>query len=80
VSNNHSRKIKRNRDKQQRKRDQKDLKQALDATAEFPTECTECDAKFNLVRDADDWIVESGSSLRLLCPKCASHAPLETYN
>jgi hypothetical protein len=80
VSNNHGRKIKRNRDKQRRKSAQKDLQQALNATAGLPTECSECDAKFDFVRDADDWIVENGSSLRLLCPKCVLGSLSEAHN
>jgi len=74
------RKIKRDKQKKARKQARKETQQAFNAMASLPTECSDCGAKFDLVRSADDWIVESGSSLRLMCPTCAALSLPKAHN
>ena len=67
-----NRKLRRNRLLKKRKDSKGTLKQALNATAGLPTNCSFCDTEFDSDRDSDSWIVEFKKSgkVRLLCPKC----------
>lgn len=72
------RKLKRKREKEHVKEAKKQLQEVTDAMSGLPTACTECSAGFDLVRDADTWIVDcAGDVLRLVCEKCAPSLPAE---
>ena len=56
--------------------DKKILKSMIKGVEEkfntVPESCTSCGAIFNLVKDADSWMIEQSPSrsLKLLCPEC----------
>ena len=69
---NMDRKLKRKREKAQVKKAKNDLQDVTAAMNSLPSGCTECGAEFDLVRDADAWIVNvAEGQLQLLCQKCS---------
>ena len=68
-----TRKLRRSRLLRKRKDSKEALKQAINATAGLPANCSFCDVKFDSKRDSDTWKVEfkKTGKVRLLCPKCA---------
>ena len=66
------RKLRRNRLLRKRKDSKEALRQAINATAGLPANCSFCDTKFVSERDSDSWIVDFKKSgkVRLLCPRC----------
>jgi len=66
------RKLKRKREKEQDKKAKKDLRDATAAMNSLPSGCTECGTEFDLVRDADAWLINVAQGrLELLCEKCS---------
>jgi len=66
-----NRKIKRTKQKKAKKKAKKGLKDALNATAGIPANCTQCEKEFDLKTDADTWVVDiKPGRIQLLCPNC----------
>jgi hypothetical protein len=66
------RKFKRKREKAHAKKAKKDLRDVTAAMNSLPSECTECGTEFDLVRDADAWLINVAQGhLELLCEKCS---------
>ena len=65
------RKIERKKKLKNLKQSKKNLKKALSATMGMPTNCTQCNAEFDPIDDADTWRVTVQDSLvTLSCPVC----------
>ena len=65
------RKIERKKKLKNLKQSKKNLKKALSATMGMPTNCTQCNAEFDPIDDADTWRVTVQDRLvTLSCPVC----------
>tara|TARA_Y100001938_G_scaffold133553_2_gene193057 strand:+ start:323 stop:568 length:246 start_codon:yes stop_codon:yes gene_type:complete len=65
------RKMQRKKNQKALKQSKKNLKKALAATMGMPTNCTECNAEFDPIEDADTWrVAVFDSVVKLSCPTC----------
>ncbi len=70
------RKINRKKQLKKDKESKKKLKQVLNATMGIPTKCSNCNASFDPIEDADTWIVTfHNENTSLFCPACNEEVP-----